>query len=490
MKKIILILVVLGIHLLSFAQEDKSLSAFLSYGTFTVPGEESYIETYLAVDAYSVVFSPVEDDKFQANIEVTIIFSQNDTVRNFAKYLLHSPLVDSPEETNFGILDQQRFSLEDGEYIMEVEISDLNNKEAPSFSTEELITLDFNKNEIQVSAIQLLERYTPTKTPSIISKNGYDLIPMVYAFFPTSVSKLQFYTEIYYSDLILGEENRFLVTYYIESYENLSLMNGFLFRKRMEARPVNVLMSSIDISKLPSGNYYLTVEVRNQTNEILTTNKIFFQRSNPAVEHQLTDISSINTDNTFVRYYQDTDTLAMYLNCIGPIASEAERDYAHNLALTGDLQTMQRFFFNFWQKRNHSNPEKEWLDYFEEVKKVNYTYKTISKPGYASDRGRVYLKYGAPDQMAESHSEPGAYPYEIWHYYSLGTQRNKRFVFVTKDIVTNDFVLVHSDAIGELANYRWQLDIYKRTWDPNSIDQTGPEDTFGNRALDFYTNPR
>ena len=39
-------------------------------------------------------------------------------------------------------------------------------------------------------------------------------------------------------------------------------------------------------------------------------------------------------------------------------------------------------------------------------------------------------------------------------------------------------------------DYRWQLDIYKRTWDPHSIDATSPEDIFGNRAYDFYKNPR
>ncbi len=69
---------------------------------------------------------------------------------------------------------------------------------------------------------------------------------------------------------------------------------------------------------------------------------------------------------------------------------------------------------------------------------------------------------------------------EIWQYYNLPDgQRNKKFVFYTIDIVTNDFQLVHSDAIGETSNYRWQVEIYKRTylrlklsdnWDNNNWD--------------------
>ncbi len=120
---------------------------------------------------------------------------------------------------------------------------------------------------------------------------------------------------------------------------------------------------------------------------------------------------------------------------------------------------MQQFFLNFWRSRNNADPEAEWYDYKKEVAKVNNDYTTQVRKGYDTDRGRVYLKYGPPNIITESYDEPSAYPYEIWHYYTLGeNQRNKKFVFYTYDIVTNDFQLLHSDAIGELSNYRWQVD--------------------------------
>lgn len=151
---------------------------------------------------------------------------------------------------------------------------------------------------------------------------------------------------------------------------------------------------------------------------------------------------------------------------------------------------MQKYLYNFWYNRNNLNPTLEWEKYYNEVKKVNAAYKTPTKKGFQTDRGRVYLKYGPPNLLTESYNEPGAYPYEIWQYYTLEDQRNKRFVFYSKDMVTNDFVLIHSDAIGELSNYRWQLDIYKRTWDPSSVDDIKPEDTWGNKATDYYKHPR
>jgi GWxTD domain-containing protein len=489
MKKNIFVILFLLLVIVLNAQE-KSLRAYLSYATFAVPGGNSYVETYLAIEGNSVVFADKEDGTFQASVEISMIFKQEEKVINFAKYELKSPVVYDLNKTIFGIIDQQRFSLTNGEYLLEIEIADLNNPEVPAFKTAETIVLDYNNTDIQISAVQLVEGFEVTQNESILTKNGYDLIPLVYAFYPESVNLLHFYSEIYNTETVFGKDSKYLANYYIESYEGMSKMKDFFSRKRMESKPVNILLNTVDISQLPSGNYHLVVEVRNQKNEVTAVNKVFFQRSNPKVQYNLNDLASVNIGNTFVNKITQIDTLREYLYCIAPIASENERDYAYNLAKTNDLATMQRFFYNFWQKRSFEDPETKWQEYLQEVIKVNAAYKTPVKKGYNTDRGIVYLKYGPPNSIVEVYSEPGAYPYEIWHFYTLGNQRNKRFVFATKDMVTNDFALIHSDAIGELSNYRWQLDIYKRTWDPNNIDQAGPEDAFGNRAFDFYKNPR
>jgi hypothetical protein len=107
-----------------------------------------------------------------------------------------------------------------------------------------------------------------------------------------------------------------------------------------------------------------------------------------------------------------------------------------------------------------------------------------------SDRGRVYLQYGKPNAIAESHYEPAAFPYEIWHYYNINGQRDKRFVFYTQEIATNDFQLLHSDVVGELANYHWQRQLYSRIWDPYSIDDVIVPNSYGSFATDYYRQPR
>lgn len=488
MKKLLLLALLISTFGIASAQE-KNLKAYFSYANFLIPDQGPFVETYLAVEGKSVVFAKNNENDYQASIEVVMIFRQKDEIKNFAKYELHSPVVNDTLKTNFGFIDQQRFSLPNGDYDLEIKITDVNSSK-PGFNTFEKISLNFSNDSIQMSGIQLVEEYNKTINENILSKSGYDLVPMVYAFYPESANLLNFYCEVYHTDKVLGADKQFMVNYYIESFENSKRMLEYFTRKKMNTAPAAILLQKMDISKLPSGNYRLVVEVRNAQNKLEAVNKIFFQRSNPKVEVNLGDIASVNVNNTFASKITQIDTLKNCLLCLAPISTEAERNFAYSLITSGDVNYMQKYLYNFWYNRNNLNPTLEWEKYYNEVRKVNAAYKTPTKKGFQTDRGRVYLKYGPPNLITESYNEPGAYPYEIWQYYTLDDQRNKRFVFYSKDMVTNDFVLIHSDAIGELSNYRWQLDIYKRTWDPSSVDDVRPEDSWGNKATDYYKHPR
>ncbi len=490
MKKFTILITLVFLVTLTGLANEKSLRAYLSYATFSAPNEGPFVETYLAVEGNSVVFAPNKEGLYQAAIEITMIFRQNEEIIDFTKYELKSPKIDDITAIDFGFIDQQRFALAPGDYQLEIQIADINNTRNNAFVTFENFALDFPNDVISISGIQLIERYERTETPSIVSKSGYDLIPLVYGFYPESHQTLSFYCEIYNADALLGEASQYMTNYYIESFEKAKALNDFYFRRRMEAKPVNNLLNNINIAKLPSGNYNLVIEVRNRENQLLASNKVFFQRSNPSIQFNLNDIAAINVASSFASQYKSADTLREFIKSLSPVSSQMERAFAENLVRDNNLTTMQQYFYNFWLNRDYASPEAAWREYFAEVQKVNAAYKTPTKKGYDTDRGRVYLQYGPPNQMTESYNEPNSYPYEIWHYYSLGNQRNKRFVFYTRDMVTNDFALIHSDAIGELSNYQWQYVIGGRTNILPGVDDRRPEETFGGRATDLYRDPR
>jgi GWxTD domain-containing protein len=470
--------------------KSKRLKSYLSTTTYCAPGMSPYVENAIAFDCRSAVYKQFEPGKFKSTIEVQTIFRQGDKICNYSKIALDSPVVSDTTNLDGAFIDQQRFSLSNGEYEMEISVTDMNSGETLP-TAKVTVEVAFPDDTPAISDILLFDSYTKAAKPSTCTKSGYDFLPRVYPFYGAKEDKLNFYVELYNSDK-LYDEGKFLVNYYIETVESSNRMQNYSYNKRFDVKKVDVLLNTIDIKDLPSGNYYLVVEMHDRSNALICSKSWFFQRSNPSVTYDMSDLAGVNISNTFVSNITEIDTLRKYIRYLEPICTEIERDYSVNLVKTDDVKTMQQFLFNFWSARSPMNPQKGFDEYLAAVRRVNMSFKTSSFPGYRTDRGYVFLKYGQPDKIMESPNEPGAYPYEIWHYYTLANQRNKRFVFMSKDTAANDYQLIHSDVVGEVNNPRWQLEIYSRYFGQPSegIDQTEFQNSWGSHAGDLYNNPR
>ena len=73
------------------------------------------------------------------------------------------------------------------------------------------------------------------------------------------------------------------------------------------------------------------------------------------------------------------------------------------------------------------------------------------------------MKYGQPDDTQRQEEEPSAPPYEVWVYYDFPQthQSNVKFIFYNPSLAPGDFVLLHSNAIGEINNPNWQAELYR-----------------------------
>ena len=260
-------------------------------------------------------------------------------------------------------------------------------------------------------------------------------------------------------------------------------------------------MGEFNIENLATGNYNLVIEVRDQENKLLADKRVFFQRQNKFIPSTPDSIQTTERSATFVNNYKNQDTLKEYIRSLRPISITSEIQFAENLLKEPRLEVMQQYFYNFWFNRNKIDPQIAWKEYHTEVLKVNKEFSTYGIPGYASDRGRVYLKYGPPNSRNSVTTEPSAYPYEIWQYNSLidkslllnnayNRQSNRRFVFYNPDLVSNKYILIHSDARGEILNTRWQLLLNKRTVQSPNLDDEKIKDNFGGNVDDNYANPK
>ncbi len=477
------------IILLPFFTEAKSLWAFLTYSTFNSP-DGPYVETYLSIAGNSVIYVKKDNGKFQATVDIIMTFKLGNDIKAFKKYELKSPEIDDTTKNNYEFIDEQRFQIPNGSYNFEIQLAD-RNKQAKLTPFSQPVVIDFPEGTPGFSGIEFIKSYTKNETPNILTKSGYDLIPYVYNFFPQVDSKMTFYCEYYNLDKVMQPGQKYILTYYLESFENNLKLNEYARVRVENAKPVGVLLAEFNIENLATGNYNLVVEVRDQKNEVVASKKIFFQRSNPNAKLSYAEMTSFNSTNTFAERITNLDTLKENISCTYPISGGIERAFIKSSLKSSDIKTLQQYFYGFWQRRDPANPEKAWLAYREQVKKANYNFGTPVKKGYQTDRGRVFLEYGPPNTRSQQYSEPSTYPYEIWQYYTLNNnQRNKKFVFYSPDMVTSDFFILHSDAIGEINNPRWQIDLQSRTYTPRSIDDTQPVNSYwGDFAKDYWDLP-
>jgi GWxTD domain-containing protein len=93
------------------------------------------------------------------------------------------------------------------------------------------------------------------------------------------------------------------------------------------------------------------------------------------------------------------------------------------------LAEQQKFFTSFWAKRdpNPNTKVNELMEeYFRRVNYANREFSNFSSKGWLSDRGRILIKFGYPDDIERHPFEINSVPYEIWRYYTL----RRVFVFV------------------------------------------------------------
>jgi GWxTD domain-containing protein len=490
MKRFFSALLLFSLSYSSFQAQE--LSALLLWKSFNTPENKPYVETYLSIYGNTAVFVKTGKGKKQASIDIGITFSQGGSIKAFKKYVLVSPETPDSVSKPF-FIDQQRFGLEKGDYLMELTLRDKNKPGAKAFLKKENIHIGYSSDKTEMSDIELVESYQPSSVPSILTKNGYDIHPYIANFYPENMENIQFYAEVYNTSKTLGENEKFILFYYIETYGDAQKLNAFGGFIKETAQPVVIALANIPINKLPSGEYNLVLEARDKDNKIIAFNKTYFARGKP--EKQTTEAILAAAENdvssSFAARFTDKDTLIDLIRSTRAISSDIEISVAESDIKTKDVKMLQKRLFIFWSTHHPLNTELAFENYNEQVKAVQHTFGTRLRRGYNTDRGRVYLHYGAPSVRQVNDKEPSAYPYEIWTYYRLADkQTNRHFVFYEPDLVTNDFRLIHSDAIGEIFDSNWDVKIHKRITQGSNLDTETAPDHYGSNSLDDYNHPK
>jgi GWxTD domain-containing protein len=480
-----LVFVVFALSGSVFAQAGK-LKAYIDQKTYFSPETGNYAEIQIQFVGYSLKYQPV-DGGLQSNvaINVSVVNSMNDTVASDA-YVLQSPVMrDSIIEDFFDIL---RFPLQTGDYSVNISLQDIVSNAEPMAGIIELAVPGYT-NAVSVSDVMIAEVAVKTGEPNVFSKSGFDILPRISNFYPADLTALPYYVELYNTPLT--GDSSFAIRQRIISTTDAQEMKEYTRLSKMHSSDVVPLLRNIDISKLPSGSYRLEVAILDR-NEVQqgTASYYYFERVNDLEQLSLS-MQDIVLNPEFQLSVSD-DSLKYFLASLIPIARPAE---VRNIIATikeNNNENIRKYLQLFWIQTSGASAYNSWINYKKQVWMVESLYGNNFLEGYETDRGRVYLQYGPPNQVVTRENSPTEYPYEIWHYYKIKVYSNKRFVFFNPDLVNENYRLLHSDMVGEQQNYRWQQALAKRNSSNINIDDPndGNNPHYGDRSTSDFNITR
>ncbi|MBN2226632.1 MAG: GWxTD domain-containing protein [candidate division Zixibacteria bacterium] len=166
----------------------------------------------------------------------------------------------------------------------------------------------------------------------------------------------------------------------------------------------------VTLSGIPSGDYYLDIILRG--------------RRNKDVDHVRTPFRISWSPEAL--YRNDFKTALRQLEYI------AESDELDKLKAAATPEERMNAWNNFWLRRDPTpntarNEAKE--DYYRRIEYTNRYFSLLGKEGWRTDRGRIYIQYGEPDQIEDFPFEAASqFAYQVWYYYQIGIQRKFTFV--------------------------------------------------------------
>ncbi len=419
-----------------------------SFKALDVPGK-TYQEFYFTLNTNQLTFAPKEG-RFLAIVQILGRLSDAsgrlvDSLKNTMPVVvdsLPSPKRGKPIFYNFG-----RY-LKAGPYILDVTVKDYVSGHTGRKHLH-VLAADFSARRLCLSGLQLGARIFADTTRTQFYKNGLQVIPNPLRLFGTHLPMLYAYVEIY------NLPPASISPRYRISYTALDSL-GHPFEKLFDSWVVNsgqmaVEARAFNVLGFPNGTYSLRFTLRiPETSDSVTASQRFrvvnlsdwLAKREQAVHRRVrTQLSDAELEKTVAQ--------------VSYLLTRGERKTVQAL----DRQGKIRFLAHFWKSRdpNPDTPVNEFQQEF--YKRLNYAnrhFGAYKLEGWQTDRGRILILYGPPDEIERNRFELDYKPYEIWHYDRLG---GRICVFADLDGY-GIYTLIHSTFDHEMHDPEWRERIY------------------------------
>jgi len=434
-------------------------------------------------------------------IRIEIMVYHSEGIKAFDKYVLRknaATLDDTSQPIADGDwADLQRFYLPPGRYGLEIRAINLLDTMDRAVLSKELL-VDTPGNGATLSSPMLLHTWYRTAEASRWVRHGYFLMARPDLPYRKPLDTLAFYTEVH---LDSTQKGRYLLQYNLQNEDGQVVGARQAYSRIPSGKQVHALLGTWPLGDLEPGTYRLVMALKDSNNTTVDQKTISVVRwrldgwakNGFWAAQSRSDEPTQDSLRAWEQWLFGLDSNAIYRQCMSlrPLCDSKQRATLDRLAngQPKDRMAMQNFVYHFWTGQGgEQGAVSRWMAYQEEVDKTVTLFSSRITTGYETERGRVYLQYGPPNSRTVVDNEPSAFPYEVWWYYQIKGQRNVRFVFYNPDMVTNDYVLLHSDAFGENSDPQWRLQLFSRTTAFQNLDNSMNRGHFGSHLDDHLRN--
>ena len=483
MLKYILLIAFYFIGFVNQANAKSEPFVKLRHHNFHHPDQGSYTETILLFEGNSL---KAQKDGLNYELELVVIqiFKRDDEIIQIDKSAVNAPIDSLGNVRDFYHI--RKFSIDPGKYEYELIVEDPNNKHK-TLNYEKTLNIALTKTDYFFSEIvpaNFIEK-SDENYPTDFTKFGYEVYPNIDAEIKPFQDEIFYYTELN-CQLYDTKDTTFVLGEKLIHIESDSVV--FERYSRTSMNKFKPLAKNINLDTIYSGEYTLELSLLDRNKDVVSTKSMNFKR----IKRKPIELETIS--DTELKHQFETsiplDSSAYYVSSLIPIAHQKEvKNIISILKQENDFLNL-KYLQSFWKAISPETAYESWISYRAIVDKIEERYGTSFQMGHETDRGRVYLQYGSPTQVYDIPSSPSEYPYEIWQYDRIKNLTNRRFIFYNTTNLTNNYVLLHSDMIGEIQNKRWRFALNKRNSFDNDLDDpagTGNTDHWG-RNSDLYFN--
>lgn len=423
----------------------------------------AYLEIYYSFPEHDPLYR-LEKSLYSCDVLMSLEITQSDTIWANKTWRVANTVTDTSQSgKSKQLVDLLRYPVTEGaHYQITLYARDLVRNSLDSIRID-LDGQGFGGEHISLSDLILANTLAPydSSCAEVFHRRFYCLVPNPEITFGESNTQLNYYFETYNVQAALSGKGYRIILRVLDNKGDPVTRIAPIINEREARQNLSREVGQIPVSDLPSGAYKLEYILADTVNTVIARKSRVFLVSNPSLK----PLSAVFADGGHVMTFLDDLTLAQLNDEFDKLYAVTTKEDREIFRSIKEADAKRNYLYSFWngiKPHDYALTEDFRIGYMQEIEYVRTYYGRTGKPGWRTDRGITYLRYGRPSNVERHDVGKETKPYEIWTYDNV--ENGVIFVFVDR-AGFNQYELIHSTKRGELYDPNWQRMIQPTTTD-------------------------